>query len=173
MGWYEKIAIAFDRAVFGEKSATYADIVASDSTPLNFELHPFGRPIAVTHIGGNQARDLEKAGQPVMVDFALESLVAAFGSDIRRHVVRGATTHWSSAPFINGAYACAKPGKSGLRRHFSEPLHERIFLAGEHVHASFNATAHGAYETGLSAAGKAAALLGRTALKLDCLWLPA
>jgi monoamine oxidase len=172
MGWYEKIAIGFDQRVFEEKIATYADIVAADSTPLNFELHPFGRPIAITHIAGNQARDMESTGEQGMVDFALNALVAAFGSDIRQHVVRGTTTHWSSDSFVNGAYACAKPGKAELRKRFSMAIHDRIFLAGEHVHLSFNATAHGAYDTGLEAASRVAALMGKPAILSDRLWLP-
>lgn len=173
MGWYEKIAIAFDRLVFGERTATYADIIADPEMPLNFELHPFGRPIAVTHVAGRQARDLECGGEAAMIEHALSALVAAFGSDLRRHVVKGTTTHWSSAPYIGGAYSCARPGKAELRKRFAAPLHERIHLAGEHVHQWFNATAHGAYETGINAALAAARQTGVEGGQADPLWLPA
>lgn len=176
MGWYEKIAIAFDRQVFDHHTQTYADIIdveTSEVPPFNFELHPFGRPIAITHIGGNWARELEQAGEAGMVDLALGALVKAFGADLRKYVTKAVTTHWSSDPFINGAYACARPGKADMRRHFAEPLHERVFLAGEHVHQSFNATAHGAYESGIMAAHRAAELAGYGRQPPDFQWFPA
>jgi monoamine oxidase len=55
MGWYEKVAFAFDGPVFSGFEVPFVDVfdpVAADTKPLNFELHPFGRPIAVTHFGG-------------------------------------------------------------------------------------------------------------------------
>jgi monoamine oxidase len=176
MGWYEKIAIGFDRQVFDRFTQSYADILdieTSEVPPFNFELHPFGRPIAITHIAGNQAKELEQAGEGQMVELALGALVKAFGSDIRKHVAKGVTTHWSSDPFINGAYACAKPGKADSRREFARPIHERLFLAGEHVHQSFNATAHGAYESGISAAHRAVRLALKVVQQPDFQWLPA
>ncbi|MGE0237377.1 MAG: flavin monoamine oxidase family protein [Parvibaculaceae bacterium] len=163
MGHYEKIAIAFDAKVFEGFEMPYADIfdpVAPTTHPLNFELHPFGRPIAITHIAGHFARDMAQGGEAGMIDFALAALVRAFGSDLRKRVKRAVTTHWSSDVFINGAYSCAKPGHGDARAVFARPVRERIFLAGEHVHRSFYATAHGAFETGGEAAARAVAALG-------------
>jgi monoamine oxidase len=163
MGYYEKIAIAFDGKVFDGFDMPYADIfdpVAPTTHPLNFELHPFGRPLAITHIAGHFARDMEREGEAGMIDFALSTLVRAFGSDLKKRVKRATTTHWSADVFINGAYSCAKPGRGDARQAFSVPIHERVFLAGEHVHQTFQATAHGAYETGLLAAEMAIMALG-------------
>lgn len=166
MGYYEKVAIAFDGKVFDGFDMPYADIfdpVAPTTHPLNFELHPFGRPIAITHIAGNFARDMERDGEAGMVDFALSALVRAFGSELRKRVRKATATHWSSDIFINGAYSCAKPGKGDSRQAFATPIHERIFLAGEHVHPTFQATAHGAFETGMTAARKAILAAGHGA----------
>jgi monoamine oxidase len=163
MGYYEKIAFAFDGKVFEGFEVPYVDIfdpVAPTTHPLNFELHPFGRPIAVTHIAGHFARDMERQGEAGMIDFALAALVRCFGSDLRKRVKKAVTTHWSSDVFINGAYSCAKPGHGDARKAFAMPIRERIFLAGEHVHPTFQATAHGAFETGEMAAAKAIGLLG-------------
>jgi monoamine oxidase len=176
MGWYEKIAFSFDRDVFAGFDPTYADIfdpVAPSTQPFNFELHPFGRPIAVTHLAGKHIRELERQGEAEMTEFALQALVRAFGSDIRKRVVKSATTHWSSDPYINGAYACAKPGRADSRKLFLEPIHDRVFLAGEHVHQSFNATAHGAYLSGIDAAQAAAGKAGYSERTADPLWLAA
>ena len=108
-----------------------------------------------------------------MTEFALDALVRAFGSDIRKRVLKSATTHWSSDPYINGAYSCAKPGRADSRRAFVEPIHERVFMAGEHVHQTFFATAHGAYLTGIEAAQAAARLIGHDKQVADPLWLAA
>jgi monoamine oxidase len=175
MGWYEKIALAFDGPVFQELDLPYADIfdpVSPVTRPLNFELHPFGRPIAVAHIAGDFAREIEQKGEREMIGFALDTLVRAFGCDLRKRVVQTATTHWSSDPYINGAYSCAKPGHADSRAKFIEPIHDRIFLAGEHVHATSMATAHGAYETGIDAAYRAMEVLGLALPEPDPLWLP-
>jgi monoamine oxidase len=107
-----------------------------------------------------------------MMGFAIDTLVKAFGAGIRQRIVARATTAWTMDENIGGAYSGAAPGKAGARKAFSEPVHERLFLAGEHVHPHFMATVHGAYETGLDAAHKAAAALGFSVEPKDPLWLP-
>jgi monoamine oxidase len=175
MGYGEKVAMAFNRQVFDGFEIPFADVfdpAEPDTRPLNFELHPFGRPIAVAHVGGSFAKELAEAGVEAMKAFTVDTLVKAFGSDIRKHIVASATTGWTLDPHIGGAYSGAAPGKAVARKVFSEPVHERVFLAGEHVHQHYMATAHGAYETGLDAAHLAAAALGFSAGQKDPLWLP-
>jgi monoamine oxidase len=174
MGYGEKIGIAFDRRVFDGLGANYGTIfepVERDEKAFMFELHPFGRPVAVCHVGGSFARELVAAGQEAMTGLALEKLILAFGSGIRQRVVRRAVTNWTNDRFIGGAYSCAKPGKAESRVHFRDPVHERILLAGEHTHPHYFATAHGAYLTGIEAASKAAALAGIAKGEIDPLWL--
>ncbi len=175
MGYGEKVALGFDRKVFEGFEIPFADVfdpVAPETRPLNFELHPFGRPIAVAHVGGSVARELAKAGPEAMKGFAIDTLVKAFGADIRQRIVASATTGWTMDEHIGGAYSGAAPGKAEARKVFSEPVHDRLFLAGEHVHRHYMATVHGAYETGLDAAHKAAAALGFSVGPKDPLWLP-
>jgi monoamine oxidase len=175
MGYGEKVAMAFDRTVFEGFEIPFADVfdpVAPETKPLNFELHPFGRPIAVAHVGGSFARELAQAGPAAMKSFAFETLAKAFGADIRQRIVASAVTGWTMDEHIGGAYSGAAPGKAKARAVFSMPIHERLFLAGEHVHQRYMATAHGAYETGLVAAHKAAAVAGFSAGPNDPLWLP-
>ena len=175
MGYGEKVALAFDRKVFDGFEIPFADVfdpVAPETRPLNFELHPFGRPIAVAHVGGSFARALAETGAEVLKAFAIDALVKAFGADIRKRVVASATTGWTLDPHIGGAYSGAAPGKAAARKVFSEPIYERVFLAGEHVHQHYMATAHGAYETGLDAAHRAAGALGFSVGQKDPLWLP-
>ena len=176
MGYGEKVALGFDRKVFEGFEIPFANVfdpVAPETRPLSFELHPFGRPIAVAHVGGSVAKELVQSGPEVMKGFAIDTLVKAFGADIRQRIVASATTGWTMDEHIGGAYSGAAPGKAEARAVFSEPVHDRLFLAGEHVHRHYMATVHGAYETGLDAARKAAAALGFSVGPKDPLWLPA
>jgi monoamine oxidase len=98
---------------------------------------------------------MESAGEAAMIGFTMEALARAFGSGVRRRFLRGSTTHWTSDSFIGGAHTAARPGCANLRRQFLEPLHDRVFVAGEH--ASLDATTtHGAYLSGIRAAAQAA-----------------
>ncbi len=173
MGYYEKIAIGFRRPLFDEQGFNLPDgcDIATGAAPISFELNPFGRPIAVGHVAGIPARELAEQGKAAMLAFAKDALAAAFGADIRKDITSGEVTSWTDDPWINGAYSCARPGKAHLRKNFGETIHDRVFLAGEHVHTHFMATAHGAYETGLAAAAKAARLLGHVNPVIDPLWL--
>jgi monoamine oxidase len=174
MGWYEKIAIGFNRQVF-DSSFAYADVFEPSTPqnhPVNFELHPFGRLIAIAHVGGNLAREMEQQGEAAMVDFATGALVRNFGADLRKHIRKGVATHWGSDDHIGGAYSTARPGHAQDRWLFSRPLHERVFFAGEHTSVSAMATAHGAYMSGIEAAHRAAETVGYAPLELDPLWLP-
>jgi monoamine oxidase len=175
MGWYEKVGIGFDRVISDQIEIPYADIfdpVSPATRPLTFEIHPFGRPIAIAHMAGDLARDMAGAGEQAMISFAIDTLAKAYGGDIRRKVVRSAVTHWSADPYINGGYSCARPGRADARARFSDPVHDRLFLAGEYVHGSRMATAHGAYETGIAAATQAIRAAGREPPEPDPLWIP-
>ena len=62
-GTYEKMAVAVANGTFADFGPGYCDIVdPQGSEPVNMEISPFGRPIAIGHIAGNFAGDLVKAG---------------------------------------------------------------------------------------------------------------
>ena len=55
-----------------------------------------------------------------MIDFALSSAGPGLRFGLAKaSVKKAATTHWSSDPFINGAYSCAKPGQGEAREAFA------------------------------------------------------
>ena len=75
--------MGFDRQVFEGFEIPFADVfdpVAPDTRPLNFELHPFGRPIAVAHVGGSVGRGSWRKAQEPMKALALDTLEKAFGA---------------------------------------------------------------------------------------------
>ena len=173
-GTYEKMAVAVKDGTFADFSPGYCDIVdPAGSEPVNMEVSPFGRPIAIGHIAGNFARDLVKAGDQARIDFFIEKLVSGFGADIRGKITATATTGWTLDPFIRGGYASARPGRAEARVEMIEADLGALQFAGEAFHASANATAHGAFLSGQAAGLKAARNLGRAVGEADPTWLPA
>lgn len=167
LGAAEKVAVHFDRDVFGLPPTTYIDTLDLRDParhPINFTLNPFGEPMAIGQLAGDNAARLVAAGPKAMEDFALAALTDAFGADIRRHVTGVATTDWVADPLIGGAYSCALPGLAHMRARLRQSLADRVFFAGEAVSAHAYSTAHGAHLTGLAAAeATLAQLKGRAA----------
>lgn len=155
LGVAEKVALLFDRDVFGVPETTYmqaVDLRDPGRRPLTLTLNPFGQPLAISLFGGGNAADLVAAGPAAMAEFTLSALVDAFGSDIRARVRAVATTAWAADPLIGGGYSCALPGFGAVRARLGTVIGGRLRFAGEAVSAHAFSTAHGAYETGLMAA---------------------
>lgn len=156
MGVSEKLAILLDRPIDGY-GHLYGDVIFSDPAkrPFNLHLNPFGRPLLVSHMAGSYGAEMEKLNDAEMMSVAMDALVEAFGASIRSRVMRMLRTHWASDPYSLGGYSHAKPGKAASRLKFSEPVAERIVLAGEHCSIPFFSTVHGAHLSGIAAAEKA------------------
>ncbi|MFG1391523.1 flavin monoamine oxidase family protein [Xanthobacter agilis] len=163
LGVAEKVALLFDKDVFGVAPRTGLDAFdesRAEALAVSAILNPAGVPAAVVHIAGPDAGALVRAGEGAMVDFAASALGRAFGPDLKRHVRRARVSRWSAQPFIGGAYSCALPGAGDLRHLLAEGLDARIFFAGEAVGGPAFSTAHGAHLSGIAAAEAALARLG-------------
>lgn len=158
-----KTALAFERNVFDRAQPFFLGFAEGPHVALHFEIRPFGRDLAVAHLGGRWARAAEAAGAAAMVGLALEALVDVFGSDVRRRLRASATTAWIGDPDVLGGYSCALPGKAHLRPRLAEPVGERLFFAGEACSIRHFGTVHGAWETGVAAARRVAVQLGHSA----------
>jgi monoamine oxidase len=161
MGVSEKLAMLLDRPVAGIEHL-HGDVVdLSDAArqPFNLYVNPFGRPLLVSHLAGSHGREMEKLSDPEIMAVALDALTEAFGAGIRKRIVRTLRTHWASDPFTLGGYSHAKPGRAASRLLFSQPVADKIVLAGEHCSIPFFSTVHGAHFSGIDAAKKALRLL--------------
>ena len=159
MGCSEKIAILLDRPIEG-LGHIYGDVIRPGSLPFNLHVNPFGRPLAVSHLGGTAGRDLVAAGEAAATELATEAMVFAFGSSIRNRIRKVVMTDWVSDPYSLGGYSHCRPGRADSRRAFAETPGERIFLAGEHCSLPFYSTVHGAHLSGQAAAARALAGFG-------------
>lgn len=125
-----------------------------------FLCFPFDCDLLIGFVGGDFAWELSAAGEAAAVDFAVQSLVRTFGSDIEKQIGRRAMTDWGGNPHIRGAYAAARPGCAGARKTLMEPVGERIFFAGEALGGSLVQTCAGARLSGEAAALQVCRQLG-------------
>lgn len=138
---------------FGVETMVYG---APDRTATgSYHLRPLGRPTIEAFFGGAHARGLEAEGPGALAAFAIEELVGIYGSDLRRRVSVIARTAWASDPWALGSYSHALPGRAGDRAVLAAPVDGRLFFAGEACSPRSFSTAHGAWQTGLRAAGEA------------------
>ncbi len=126
-----------------------------------YYIRPFGHPVIECFLGDETAGIVAHEGPMAAFAFALDQLVALLGADIRRHLRPLVTSGWSKMTYIGGAYSHALPGHAAARADLARPFEERIFFAGEATHRHDFSTAHGAYESGLRAAGEVTAALAR------------
>ncbi|MEO1159912.1 MAG: NAD(P)/FAD-dependent oxidoreductase, partial [Pseudomonadota bacterium] len=154
-GFCEKVAIAFDRDVFGHIEQPSVNVLPQDgSEPINFQFANFGDPMVIGHVAGSVAGELVAEGDAAMVEFAMQRLVAACGSDVKARMVNAATTDWGSNQFVRGGYSFAKPGCAHLRHQMIETDTGNLAFAGEAFSRQWQATAHGAWASGRDVAGR-------------------
>lgn len=161
LGTHNRIGFLFDRDVFGPDCPTGGGIMLEDGLVSGVNLRPFGDPWAVVYTGGRHAVWLERAGQAAALDFGKRVLGAVLGSAAIGHVSRSLVTAWHGDPWIKGSYSAALPGQAHQRAELARPIDDRLFFAGEATSTEFQATAHGAYLSGIAAAQAVARSLGR------------
>jgi monoamine oxidase len=132
-----------------------------------YHVRPFGRSQIEVYFGGRLARELEAGGFAAFNDFAVRELVSIFGSSFAQRLKPLRMHMWGVDPFARGSYSSALPGKAACRDALAAPVDNRLFFAGEACSPGNFSTAHGAYETGITAADQVMALQrGRSVAKV-------
>jgi len=129
-----------------------------------YHLRPFGRPQIEAYFGGPLAWELEAHGDGAFFDHAVTELTGLFGNDFRRRLKPLCLHRWGADPFSLGSYSYAQPGFADCRQELAAPVDERLFFAGEACSTEDFSTAHGAWHTGVRAAGEVMAARKRNAL---------
>ncbi len=162
-GTENKVCVHFDRDVFGPDGrgwhSTWHDSDKTEDHAAGFEASVMGLNTGIVFTGGRHAVWMEKQGQPAFEDFAVSRIADVFGNDVRNHVTRSIATAWTSEPWTKGSYSMATPGNAHQRQKLAKPLNDRLFFAGEATVQTAQATCHGAYLSGVRAAGEIAAVL--------------
>jgi monoamine oxidase len=158
LGLADKVFLKLDAPeMFPPETQLYSD-PRSTATGA-YHLRPLHRPMIEVFLGGAHARSLEGQGPGAAAAFAVDGLVGIYGSDIRGKVHVMAQTSWAGDPFAGGSYSHALPGHAGARAVLAAPVDQRLFFAGEACSPNFFSTAHGAWQTGQTAARQAIASL--------------
>jgi len=111
-----------------------------------------GSRLCYVQLGGKTCAALADEGEAALTTFAVDWLVAQFGSGIRKSIKRTHARRWNKQPWALGAFSYASPGGRAARKVLSQPLSDRIWFAGEAAHESLWGTVAGALETGERAA---------------------
>src|SRR5262249_9334584 len=119
-----------------------------------------GSTICVIDVGDSFGRDLSAKGEAAMIDFAITWLGGLYGTDIKSAVKRRHATRWNNEPWVLGATSAAAPGAQSARKTLTEPLSNRIFLAGEATHETLWGTVNGVGESGEGAGNAVVKLPG-------------
>jgi hypothetical protein len=122
-----------------------------------------GSDLAFAEFSGRFGLEMSNAGNAAMADFVGEVLASHFGAESKKHMGRFEVVRWSREPWILGAGSVAAPGSGANRRLLAEPIHDRIFLAGEAIHENWWGTVAGAWVSGERAADAALRLIDRPA----------
>jgi monoamine oxidase len=119
-----------------------------------------GTPLCLVEIAGKAGRELSAKGEAAMLDFATGWLGELYGADVKKAVGRSFATRWNAEPWVLGAFSAAAVGAQPMRKVLMEPVHGRLFLAGEAAHETLWGTVGGAWESGERAADAALKLTG-------------
>lgn len=123
-----------------------------------YQLRPFGTDLVEGYFAGQLAHDLERAGSRAAFAFATDEIAHVFGNRIRKQLEFGTMSAWGQRPLVGGSYSYALPGALMDRVKLSATIDGRLFFAGEACSPRRYSTAHGAYESGVSAATEMAKL---------------
>ncbi len=122
----------------------------------NFMVHA-NAPILSLESNGDEARKLDGLCLDDLTQQALCHLRSIFGQDIPAPTAAVAS-RWSRDPWAQGAYShIPVGGHPALYQQLAEPVAGRMFFAGEATNPQYPATVHGAFLSGIRAAGEAIA----------------
>jgi monoamine oxidase len=160
LGIANKVAFKIDRNLLADQSMT-AWVRVTPSQGIWFQIRAFERDMITGHFGGALGEAIEGEGEAATLAMGRDALVAMYGSDILSAIRAEACTCWRSEPWIRGAYAGAKPGKTHLRKDLATPIADRLYFAGEAASRDMYSTIHGAHLSGIDAVEAAANVISR------------
>jgi monoamine oxidase len=124
----------------------------ADTRTLMFTMRPGGTDLVYADFGGAFGRELSAAGDRAVADFVATFLSEHFGGGKKVETGKVDVVRWSRDPYVLGGTSSAAPGAGGSRRVLMQPLHERVFFAGEAAHETLWSTVAGASLSGERAA---------------------
>jgi monoamine oxidase len=133
LGLNDKLFLALDKPEQFEKDSRLFGHKDASKTAA-YHIRPFGRAMIECYFGGDNARELEAAGEGAFFDFAVSELTGILGNDFAKRVKPIAVHRWGADPFARGAYSYATPKTRDAQSALLEP-EAGIFFSGEALYA--------------------------------------
>lgn len=154
MGVLSKLWLRFDRVRWGEQAHWLGALGPRPGEWTAFvNLAPqTGQPLILAFNAGDFGRRAEAMDEARAVADCMASLRRILGPDLPDPVAWQRSS-WSADPWARGSYSYRPPGASAKDHALlATPASARLLLAGEHCHARYPATVHGAWLSGVAAA---------------------
>jgi monoamine oxidase len=110
------------------------------------------QPLLTAFFGGDLSWELEQRGE--LIQFARDELKRIFGAEVLDELGAPLATAWGSDPDALGSYSAARPGYAHCREQLALPVSPRLHFAGEAASVNYYGTLHGAWLSGVAAAGR-------------------
>ncbi|MEM7245147.1 MAG: NAD(P)/FAD-dependent oxidoreductase [Acidobacteriota bacterium] len=176
LGSYHKVALLFDGAA--TQPTQYRVLLPESTTEKNASIVRSGlygtntyatnfqgtqKNLAVVYFGGSMASALSRLEHSASVEAAVEVARDVFGEDAIAQLSKETppyVTSWGADPYSLGAYSFARPGGGAARIILADqPLKMAgVFFGGEALSINAYGTIGGAFQAGLSAAGRMLAM---------------
>ena len=161
MGVLNKTCLLFED-VFWEPGVEVIGYVGADRGQWaeTLSLHPYtGQPILMMFNAGAYGAEIESLTDREIVAEATLALADMYGAVPQP--TDALVTRWGSDPWTHGSYSYVPVGSSFERyATLGEPIGDRVFFAGEATDPDHPATVHGAFLSGVRAAGEIGAVAG-------------
>ncbi|MCR9126154.1 MAG: FAD-dependent oxidoreductase [Rhodobacteraceae bacterium] len=155
-GAYEKVAVALKQMPEPFRGKGFSMMTDTDGRALNFQIVNSEHPLLIAHMAGDVARSCRANGQDGAQAYVVGWLERAFGPGIHDSITGIAVTGWSDNPWVRGSYSHARPGKTASRHRMIAADTGNLAFAGEAFSMHWQATAHGAYQSGRDVAARIA-----------------
>lgn len=111
-------------------------------------------PILLGFNAADKGKEIENLSDKQIVESAMSALKVMFGANIPKPIDYQ-ITRWAKDEFSFGSYSYNKLGYNPkMRDALAKPLNNKIFFAGEACEKEYFGTVHGAYLSGIRAAGE-------------------
>jgi monoamine oxidase len=149
-----KVLAGFSQRVWraaGSNGSTYADLAYQCAWEPSRD-YPGAHGVLTNLSGGSRGLAVGKGTPEAQAADFVHQIDAVFPGTAVAYTGRAVRFHWPSAPFVQGSYACYRPGQyttiAGVEREAVGGLH----FAGEHTSLDFQGFMNGACESGERAA---------------------
>lgn len=157
MGVLNKVYLKFSKVFWDEGIETISYVgeeVGEWRDWLSFETY-VGEPVLMAFHGGAKGYAIEEFSDDEIIAGAMKTLRVIYGDEIPEPA-GFLITRWGKDPLAFGSYSHVPPFASGDDYDaLFEPVDDVLFFAGEATSREYPATVHGAYLSGVAAAGLA------------------